>query len=154
MNNALPSTLQGGALLLGWLLAVAGATHVITKGRVFAPLRRLAKLGRAEGTELSRVLGCPLCVGFWVGLFVESAGFRVLSTHSLLGGNPGPNLLTAAVLDMAHGAAAALASRLASGLVELMEQLTYSLAQIGDAHAETAAMFRTEAPPNEQPHGQ
>ena len=120
------------APLVAWCLAVAGIAHILTRGRIFAPLRRWATLGRGEGTELSRFLGCPLCVGFWVGLALEVGGLRVVSPHSLLGGDLSAPF-AGALADVAHGALGAFVGRLSADLLEFVQHATYAIGQWGDA---------------------
>ena len=45
--------------LIYFILSCFGITQIITKGTIFSRLRQLGKFW-----------GCPMCIGFWVGLLV------------------------------------------------------------------------------------
>ena len=45
--------------LLYFILSCFGITQIITKGTLFNKLRQLGKFW-----------GCPMCIGFWVGVFL------------------------------------------------------------------------------------
>jgi hypothetical protein len=49
-----------------WAVFTSGVTIVVTTSRLAGPLRRLAP----------KFLGCPMCVGFWVGI-ASSATMRI-----------------------------------------------------------------------------
>lgn len=84
------------ALRLGYqLFALAGATLIFCEGSLFARVRRL----------WPKLLGCPQCVGFWVGL-----GAALVLDRA----GPWPRALGAAFLS---GCATSLASLLASALL-------------------------------------
>lgn len=55
------------------LLAAQGLTTVVTTGRILAPLRDALD----QRSRLARWLRCPMCFGFWTGLFWHVAGFGV-----------------------------------------------------------------------------
>lgn len=52
---------------LMFLTTVAGATSIIVGSYLLEPLRQL--ILRISG-RLQSFIECPMCVGFWVGLFV------------------------------------------------------------------------------------
>jgi hypothetical protein len=62
--------------LIVFLLAAYGLTNAITGGQIFEPLREsLARIPRV-GDWLFGFIECPMCVGFWVGLGIYTAGLR------------------------------------------------------------------------------
>ena len=65
--------------MLHWALTVVGLTTIITQSSLFAPLRQ--GFQRLTG---SKFLGCPMCVGFWVGfgLSVVSSTFSVTGSQN------------------------------------------------------------------------
>ncbi len=130
-----------------WGLSVLGATLIVTKGRIFAPVRRLARRRNANGlgaeTELSRFLGCPLCMGFWVGVMFFAMGFGVVTFHDHSG------LIGLVAVGLVHGAAAACVARLGAELSEILQQLSYAMSQWTWAQATRAqAPSPGEFPPS------
>ncbi len=55
--SALLQILGQMSSLVAFLLVSAGATNILTLGRIFKPLR-----------PKHHVFHCPMCIGFWVGL--------------------------------------------------------------------------------------
>lgn len=50
-----------------------GLTVVVSKGRIFAPLRRsLGESRQIDTALLGELLSCSLCLGTWCGFFVGS----------------------------------------------------------------------------------
>lgn len=74
------------------LLACLGCTQIICFGKIFKPLREWHSKQRFHFP-----IGCPMCVGFWVGV-----GLRLL-LWSAAGSNP--TLWQASVLLFMHGCA-------------------------------------------------
>lgn len=61
--------------MLHWALTVVGLTTIITQSSLFAPLRQ-----GFQWLTGSKFLGCPMCVGFWVGFGLSAwKGESVLS---------------------------------------------------------------------------
>jgi hypothetical protein len=54
---------------MAWALVVYGLTLVVTTSWIFAPLRALAGRSRIGAA----FIGCPMCVGWWVGVLVAVA---------------------------------------------------------------------------------
>ena len=46
-----------------WVLVVFGITFILTKGKIFEPVRKAL-----EDYGMRYLPNCPLCVGTWVGL--------------------------------------------------------------------------------------
>lgn len=53
-------------LFLYWVLPIVGIVYVIGYSALFEPLRQAERLPGF----LKILLDCPMCIGFWVGLFV------------------------------------------------------------------------------------
>jgi hypothetical protein len=51
--------------LVPWVLVTYGTTLAVTGSRIAEPCRRWLSTHWAWGGKL---VGCPMCVGFWVGL--------------------------------------------------------------------------------------
>lgn len=47
------------------LLSIVGITLIITRSKIFKPLRELAS---STGDFLGELFSCPMCMGVWVGL--------------------------------------------------------------------------------------
>jgi hypothetical protein len=110
--------------LVFWVLVLAGVSRIVTHGRIFLPLRRLATLGRPQGTEASRFLSCPLCVGFWIGVVLFEAGFALLETSS-------HDLLSRFLLPFLHGSAASCVAIVFQEVSEILQQVAYAVGQFG-----------------------
>ena len=54
--------------LLYFVLAAYGLTYIVVYGSIFSPIRP------KEG-KLGELLHCPLCVGFWSGVFLWSINY-------------------------------------------------------------------------------
>ena len=50
-----------------WVLCCCGVTQIVTKSWIFHPLRRF--LHRRAPQSVSVLFSCPMCFGFWVGVF-------------------------------------------------------------------------------------
>tara|TARA_R110002074_G_C12435797_1_gene657242 strand:- start:244 stop:522 length:279 start_codon:yes stop_codon:yes gene_type:complete len=78
--------------MLEWILVSFGMTFAVTHGKLFKEVREeAAKLS----PKLGELLCCPMCLGFWTGMFLSLAwksitgnlildGFLSLSTCWLL----------------------------------------------------------------------
>lgn len=53
--------------LIIWLLYIAGITIIITQSSIFKPIRD--DFNEINPAILGKLVSCPLCLGFWVGLF-------------------------------------------------------------------------------------
>ena len=78
--------------LLIWALVSFGITFAVTHGKLFADVRKKAA---EKHQKLGELLCCPMCLGFWVGMFLSVTwksptgnflcdGFLSLSTCWLL----------------------------------------------------------------------
>lgn len=57
--------------LLLFILTGFGVTTIITKSEIFSPIRETLDTGHntLKSNFFGFLIGCPLCVGFWVGVF-------------------------------------------------------------------------------------
>lgn len=56
------------------LLGFVGLTLIVSKGRIFAPLRaELARSKQLDTQLLAELLSCPMCLGAWTGLALGAA---------------------------------------------------------------------------------
>lgn len=62
--------------VLPWVLAVYGVVLVVTGSKICEPLRRLGK--RLHPT-LGYLLGCPMCMGVWIGVLAALSGLPLLT---------------------------------------------------------------------------
>jgi hypothetical protein len=58
--------------LLFWVLTIYGATNIVTCSYLFKPLREAVN---SRSKWLGKLTTCPMCLGFWVGLFSALLGF-------------------------------------------------------------------------------
>ena len=57
--------------LLVFILTVVGITDIITSGRIFESFREWVK---RKNYWLGYLVGCPMCLGFWCGVFFGIVG--------------------------------------------------------------------------------
>jgi hypothetical protein len=61
-------------LIFVFLMASYGATNILTASKLFRPLRDyLSTLTSYQGIFFSDLVHCPMCIGFWVGVFWYAA---------------------------------------------------------------------------------
>jgi hypothetical protein len=53
-------------ILLFWLLPIIGIVYVLGYSMIFHPIR----VSKKSPELLRDLLSCPMCIAFWVGLFV------------------------------------------------------------------------------------
>jgi len=70
------------ATLLIWILVSFGITLSVTRGKIFDPIRQRAL---KINSTLGQLLQCPMCLGFWVGIFL-SLFWQSLSGNCFLDG--------------------------------------------------------------------
>ena len=107
-----------------WALATCGAAMIVTQSSIFRTLRE-----RAPEGKLRTLLSCPMCSGFWFGVF-----------WSLLLGSPTTEALAAQLTN----AGQALIARFADGcvasiLAEVSVTAWTTLARFGNASGEAEA---------------
>ena len=52
------------------IIAAYGITNIVTQGTIFDPIKEMLRGCRVIGEKLFYLLNCPMCFGFWVGLFL------------------------------------------------------------------------------------
>jgi hypothetical protein len=52
------------------IIAAYGVTNIVTQGTIFDPFKEWIKGFSIVGDRLFYLLNCPMCFGFWVGLFL------------------------------------------------------------------------------------
>lgn len=73
--------MEGSLVGLVWFLLVTfGATHVVTRGLLFEPLRHKARRWPLP-FNWNLMLECSTCVGFWVGI-LTAAAFRFTTIYT------------------------------------------------------------------------
>jgi len=101
--------------VIAWFLAVLGATLIVNRSVLFAPLRRLFPKPDGETPFLGTLVRCTQCLGFWVGLAASPLA-------------PSP-LVSSAAHPFASGVAHAFALGCAASGVSFA--LTYVLVRLG-----------------------
>lgn len=68
-----------------WILVVDGVTTIVTTSLLFRPLREAAFFVRdGHRTWLGKLIHCPMCFGFWVGVLGCLLGIRILEHRWLV----------------------------------------------------------------------
>ena len=67
-------------MILFWIIAAIGATHIITGTSIFERLR--TALDRISPKFFGLLFSCPTCMGFWVGVMFSSL-FPMIQIYEL-----------------------------------------------------------------------